>query len=68
MQPQDRLDPTMLPIFLDSTQGSTEESVITIYKKCFLNPYMSVYAFLFSIWCHMSFYESYMFSFSFRSR
>ena len=68
MQPQDRLDPTMLPIVLDSTQGNAEESVITIYKKCFPNPYMSVYAFLFSIWCHMSFYESYMFFFSFHSR
>ena len=41
MQPQDRLDPTMLPIVLDSTQGSAEESVITIYKKCFLT-YVSV--------------------------
>ena len=55
MQPQDRLDPTMLPIFLDSTQGSTEESVITIYKKCFLNPYMSVHI-RFSIF-HMVPYE-----------
>ena len=36
MQPQDRLDPTMLPIVLDSTQGSAEESGITIYKKRFL--------------------------------
>ena len=57
MQPQDRLDPTMLPIVLDSTQGNAEESVITIYKKCFLNTYMSVYALLFYIWCPMSFYE-----------
>ena len=68
MQPQDRLDPTMLPIVLDSTQGNAEESVITIYKKCFLNPYMSVYAFLFYIWCYMSFYESHMFFFSFHGR
>ena len=55
MQPQDRLDPTMLTIFLDSTQGSTEESVITIYKKCFLNPYMPVHI-RFSIF-HMVPYE-----------